>query len=161
MKEKNIKLAIKILSILLVLIIVFKYVIGIEYITSIDMYPSFRDGDFVATYKLGDYYTKDVVVYEINGNKKIGRIVATEGDTINVVEDGYYEINGGVPYEDIFYPTEKKEGNVEYPYTVKEGEVFIMGDMRQQATDSRVFGAIKKENISGKVILLMFRTRGF
>ena len=155
------KILIRIIVTIVAIILLLKYVIGIYYVTDLDMFPAFRDGDLLITYKLDNYYSKDVVVYEVEGKQKLGRISGVTGDTINIVENGYYEINGGIPYETIFYPTNTKSDLVTYPYIVKEDEVFIMGDMRETADDSRMYGAISKNKIKGKVVLLLFRGRGF
>lgn len=153
------RLSIKIVVYGLLLILLLNYVIGIYQIHDNDMFPSLRDGDLVITYKLGGYYTGDVVVYKYDNKVHYGRICAVASDEIYITEDNYYTVNGNIPYESIFYPT--NPGSLTYPYNVKEDEVFILGDMRQQAQDSREFGAIHKKNIKGKVVLLLFRGRGF
>lgn len=56
------------------------------------------------------------------------------------------------------YPTYAKEG-LEYPYRVPEGHVFVLGDYRTNATDSRDFGPIPMKQVEGKVITIL-RRRG-
>ncbi len=137
-------------------------VIGIYQIHSNEMFPSLRDGDLIVTYKLGGYYTGDVVAYRTQlGEIHYGRIAAVGGDVVQLMSSGHFEVNGSIPYEDIFYPTYPRSGSVSYPLTVEEGHVFILGDMRQQAVDSRSIGAVPLKSLRGKCVLLLFRGRGF
>ena len=127
-----------------------------------NMFPAVGDGDLLITYKLGGYYNADIVVYEIDGIKRIGRVVGIPGDVIEINDEtGYYTINGAMPYETIYYATRQATGStVRFPYTVQEGEVFIFNDMRDDTYDSRMFGGIKTDKLQGKVVLLI-RRRGF
>lgn len=154
------RLAIKMIVYPVLIFAALYFAIGIYQVHDNDMFPSLRDGDLIITYKLGGYYTGDVVVYKAEGKTHYGRITAVEGDEVLIMEDGYYALNGNIPYEQIFYPTKPGPG-LTYPYTVKPGEVFILGDMRQEATDSRALGAIPTNMLRGKVVLLLFRGRGF
>lgn len=88
----------------------------------------------------------------------VKRIIATEGQTVNI-EDGNVFVDGvklDEPYiKGTTYPTDR---NVEYPVTVSEGCVFVMGDNREHSTDSRVstLGEVKKEAILGKAQIRLF-----
>ena len=135
-------------------------VCGIWRVRGNDMYPVFFDGDLVLAYKLGGYSRGDVVIYEKNGVKRCGRIAATSGDEVVIMENGYYSVNGSMPYERIYYPTVPGSA-LTYPHTVAEGSYFILGDMRQSAVDSRELGDIEESMLKGKVRLLLLRGRGF
>ena len=143
------------------IVAVMSFVIGLGRIQSNDMAPAFVSGDLVVTFKLGGYSAGDVVFYRAGGEKRCGRITAVAGDEVMMMEDGYYSINGSIPYENIYYPTKAISGGISYPYRVDEDKVFIMGDMRQQSIDSRKYGAIPIKDIKGKIVLLLFRGRGF
>lgn len=153
-----IHLLIKITIIFIICWISFRYIIGIFVCHNNDNYPSIKDGDLCITYKLQEIAINDVVAYkDSEGNEHIGRVVAKEGDIIDFNESGY-TINGNYPYENIYYPTEKRENNIQYPITLKDNEYFILGDMRTEAKDSRIYGPIT--NLDGKIILQL-RRRGF
>ena len=149
--------------IILIVVGLFNYVFGIYRINDNSMYPSFHDGDLVLTYKLAEPEPTDVIAYVDNNTKTIrfGRVVGVSGDEIGIYENNYFTINGNIPYEQIYYPTTQKGNTVTYPYTVDKDEVFVMGDMRQQAIDSRDFGGISLSDVRGKIILLFLRGRNF
>ena len=124
-----------------------------------DMFPAVKDGDLIIGFRLQQTYLKnDVVVYRVNGKRFIGRIAARENDVVAMNDNGILLVNGTTQGGEILYPTYPKEG-LEYPYRVPEGHVFILGDYRTQARDSRDFGATPLKNIEGKVITII-RRRG-
>ena len=127
-----------------------------------NMFPAVGDGDLVITYKLGGYYNGDIVVYKVGDTRRIGRVVGIPGDVIDIKDkEGYYTLNGTMPYETIYFATRKAVGaTVSYPYSVQEGEVFIFNDMRDDTYDSRSFGGVETGQIEGKAVLLI-RRRGF
>lgn len=124
-----------------------------------DMFPSVKDGDLIIGYRLQQEYVKDdVVVYTVNGERHVGRVAARATDVVTLDDSGTLLVNGTAQGGEIIYPTYAKEG-LEYPYTVPEGQVFILGDYRTQTADSRDFGSIQTGNIEGKVITIL-RRRG-
>lgn len=124
-----------------------------------DMFPALKDGDLVIAYRLENHYAKgDVVVYTVNGETRVGRIAARATDTVTFTESGALLVNGTTQSGEIVYPTYAKDG-IDYPYTVSDGFVFLLGDFRTQAEDSRDFGPVPMEDIRGKVITIL-RRRG-
>ena len=61
--------------------------------------------------------------------------------------------------QDIYFDTTQFKDGVDFPITVGEGQVFILGDNRPQASDSRTLGCIDLNDVKGKVIAVI-RTRG-
>ena len=124
-----------------------------------DMFPAIKDGDLLIAFRLQQSFIKDdVVVFTQDDTKRVGRLVADEGDTVSMDDSGTLLVNGTVQAGEIVYPTYAKE-TLSYPYQVPEGHVFILGDNRPQAKDSRDFGPIPKNQVDGKVITLL-RRRG-
>lgn len=87
---------------------------------------------------------------EVNEDNMIKRIVATEGDLVEVKNGNLY-VNGeieelkskkGATYELI---------EIRYPITIPKDHVFVMGDNREKSYDSRIMGPIKLEQIKGRV----------
>ena len=121
------------------------------------MFPAVKDGDLLIGYRLQKTYLKDdVVVYEADGKLRTGRILGRESDVITMDDSGTLLVNGTVQSGEILFPTYAKEG-IEYPYRIPEGQVFILGDYRTQAEDSRDFGCISLEDVKAKVITILRR----
>ena len=123
------------------------------------MFPAVKDGDLVIVFRIQQEYAKnDVVVYTVDGETHIGRIVARATDTVMLDDSGRLLVNGTNQTGEILYPTYAKEG-LTYPYLVPEDHLFLLGDYRTQTEDSRDFGPIPMEDIQGKVITIL-RRRG-
>lgn len=122
-----------------------------------DMFPAIKDGDLLIGFRLqGDYVKDDVVVYELGGETRVGRVMGRATDVITLNDSGTLLVNGTSQSGEILYPTYAKEG-IEYPFKVPEDCVFVLGDYRTQAEDSRDFGCIPLENVKAKVITILRR----
>lgn len=123
------------------------------------MFPALKDGDLVFAFRLqSEYRQDDVVIYENNGETQVGRVIAKEGDVVTLDDSGTLTVNGTVQDGEIVYPTYAKEG-LDYPLRVPEGTMFLLGDYRTQAKDSRDFGPVPLSEVEGKVITIL-RRRG-
>ena len=172
------KLVAKLAILVAMFVAIFHFIFGIHYLRGNYMFPAFRDGDLVMTYKLEEAVKNDVVLYDLNGEDRLGRIVGYAGDTIEFSVDGELMVNGCVASEEIFYPTTERNETKNYSqtnddgndtsnasekdvYTVPDGTVYILNDYRSEGTtDSRNFGAVSTNALKGK-IFLMIRRRGF
>ena len=152
-------LLIKLVLILLVVVIGFTFLFGAYRNADPGMVPSVKDGDLVFYYRLDKFYhSGDVLVAKYNDRMITLRVVAVAGDVVDINENGLY-INGSLQYEQNTYEkTYRFEEGVDFPLTVGEGEVFVLGDAREHAADSRVFGPIKISDTYGKVMAI-FRRR--
>ncbi len=126
-----------------------------------DMFPLMREGDLVVFFRLeSDYIASDCVVLDYQGTRQVRRVVARAGDTVDINEDGLL-LNGVLQYEpNIYESTFRYEGGCDFPVTLREGQVFVLGDARDNATDSRVYGPVSTEDVLGKVMMII-RRRGF
>ena len=140
-KRNIIFLIIKIVLIVLIIYLTYKYIFGI-YIVKNNNYKSININphDFLIYYKIEkDYQNNDIVFYKNN----IYRIVGTKGQVISKKGNKIF-IDSDIYFENIEY-------SYEYPYTIKDNELFLMNDIN----DSRSFGLIDKNNISGKLLFRM------
>ena len=70
------------------------------------------------------------------------RVLAAAGDEVDITEEGLF-INGSLQQEhDIYEETIRYVTGIEFPLMVGEGQVFVLGDGRENAIDSRVYGCI-------------------
>lgn len=153
------KIGIKLIVIALILFCVFKFLIGITYIRGNYMFPNIKDGDVVVTWKLNEIQRNDIVIYEINGENRVGRVIGKEGDKISFTENGLLKLNDMIVSEEVFYAT-TVNGNYDenYSYIVKENEYYILNDYRTGSyEDSRTYGGISENDIKGSSILLLRR----
>ena len=137
------------------------FVLGVAIHYGNNMYPALRDGDLIVAYRLQRPYLNAAVLYERGGELSLARVIAMPGDVVEISETGALSVNGIAPAEEVFYPTYPAEtGNVSYPLTVGEDQVFLLNDFRTDQTDSRSFGPVDLEDLIGPVLLTM-RRRGF
>ena len=151
------------LAVLLIgLWLLFFFIIGVGKMPSDDMFPKIEAGNTLIFFRLDKTPKKgDVMIYEkeVKGELEtfISRVVATEGDMVEITKDNRVIINGNALREnDIFYET-PDPGKIEYPVTLGKGEYFALADYREKGMDSRYFGAVTKKDTVGTVIITINR----
>jgi len=151
-------LLLKIAVILAVVLLAFTFMFGLCRYTDASMAPAVKDGDLVLFYRLDKTYAAgDVLLLTFEGQKQVRRVIATAGDTVDITEDGLF-INGALQQEPAIYQqTQRYATGTTFPLTVGEGQVFVLGDARENATDSRVYGAVEVKDTLGKVITILRR----
>lgn len=151
-------LLLKIVVTTAVLMFVFTFLFGICRNSDVSMYPAVKEGDLVIFYRLDKSYTAgDCVVVEYKGNEQIRRIAAVAGDTVDITEDGLV-INGTPQMEMAIYEeTNRYAEGIGFPVVVSEGEIFVFGDSRKNAADSRIYGCVSVKDTLGKVITIIRR----
>ena len=154
----NIKdLLVKILFILIIAYVIFTYCFGMLRMHGVSMVPSISDGDLVVYYRLEkELRSGDIVVFNNGEDTYVLRIVATEGQTVDINGSGDLMINGHVEDEQSYFKTkEAEDSQIQFPYTIEPGKVFVIGDYRKESQDSRIFGAVDKTEIKGKVLSIL------
>ena len=159
-KEAIKSLIIKICVIVIVIFIIFNYIFGLSIVKGINMAPKIADGDLLIYYRVvREFNVEDVITFKFNNKRYNLRIVAIEGQTVNITENGELLVDNHTLEEEIYYKTYKEESSsITYPYVVEKGKVFVLNDYRTNTEDSRRFGTIDIQSIEGKIISL-FRER--
>lgn len=151
-------LLLKIGIIAIVFLLTFTFLFGLYRSTEPSMHPAVKDGDLAVYYRLDkEYVVSDTVVLEFEGQKQARRVVAVAGDTVNITDEGLL-VNGALQQEpDIYAPTVPYEEGIRFPVTLSEGEIFVLGDARENALDSRIYGAVKVKDTLGKIMSILRR----
>ena len=159
------RLAVRLIYLAVICYLLFTYCFLITQCRGMDMFPAMKDGDLCVVYRtpirklMGEQVQADeIIAYQADGKRAFGRVVAVAGDVVMLSDSGSLMVNGVTEGGDIVFPT-YAEGELEYPYLVPEGCVYVLGDRRVSTTDSRTLGPIPLERVEGKLITIL-RRRG-
>lgn len=137
------------------------FVFGLTRVAGLEMRPSFGDGDLVLYERVGGAFAVgDVLVYARRDGLALGRVAALEGQTVDLTAAGLTVNGRAVSVDTARGETTAFEGGVSFPLTVGRGQVFVLGDDREHALDSRLLGCLERSDVRGRVVGL-FRRRGF
>ena len=122
------------------------------------MAPTLADQDRLIVnklaYRIGEPHIGDVVMlyYPLDPNKSfVKRVIAEEGDQVRIVDGRVYR--NDVLLDDSFVPSDFRSHDDWGPQVIPEGYYFVMGDHRNNSSDSRHWGFVPKKYIIGKVQL--------
>jgi signal peptidase I len=120
------------------------------------MYPTFRNGEFVIVnklaYALGAPQRGDIVVFHFPRDPRqeyIKRVIGLPGDEVAVL-DGKVYVNGEPLVEDYIAAAPAYENTWQIP----QGELFVLGDNRNNSSDSHSWGTVRLENVVGKAVFV-------
>ena len=154
----------------LAVVLLFTFVIRLIGVDGHSMVPTLQDGDRLLVLNAmldNDYEYGDIVVLRKDTFLEepiVKRVIATEGQTVDIdFVSGAVYVDGELLEEDyINEPTYVEEGT-EFPLTVPEGCVFVMGDNRNISNDSRnpALGAVEEAYILGQAVAVLFPFQNF
>lgn len=127
------------------------------------MSPTLEDGQIVVSTTVNKLESGDIIAFYYNNKVLVKRVIAGAGQWVNIDADGNVFINDAYLNEP--YIGKKALGNtdIEYPYQVPEGKIFVLGDERSTSIDSRTstVGCIDREQIIGKIVFRVWPFAGF
>ena len=149
----------------LAVVVLFTFVIRLIGVDGHSMVPTLQDGDRLLVLNsmlYDDYQYGDIVVLRKDTFMEepiVKRVIATAGQTVDIdFANGIVYVDGEAldePY--INEPTYTDEGT-QFPLTVPEGSIFVMGDNRNRSDDSRnaELGTVDTRYVIGKAVFLLF-----
>ena len=157
-----------VVQILAVVTLIFVFAVRLVSVSGASMYPTLYNGDLLvleSNVLLGDVEAGDIVVMTVpyfENEPIVKRVIATEGQTVDIdFEQGIVYVDGEAleePYiNEPTYRSFAEQGmGLEYPVTVTEGHLFVMGDNRNASDDSRFapVGLVYEREVLGKVLLV-------
>jgi len=128
------------------------------------MYPTFKGGEFLIVYRFAYHGGKiphrgDIVVFHPNTYQRIGgtkadyikRVIGLPGENVRV-SGGKVYINGK-PLDEPYIAAPMHYSGT---WHVPQGKVFVLGDNRNNSTDSHIFGAVPIKYIIGRAVFVYF-----
>lgn len=158
------------LTSLTVVILLFVFLARVIGVSGSSMVPTLQDKDQLLVSNLFYRPEKgDIVILTKNSFAPVPivkRVIATEGDTIDIdFDEGTVTVNGEVLDEPYIAEETHRMFDMEFPQTVPEGSIFVMGDNRNDSVDSRysAIGMVDTRYILGKAYVraLPFTKFGF
>ena len=118
------------------------------------MTPTLQDGEIIFTVKTSKFEPGDVIAFYYNNKILVKRVICGPADWVNMDEDGTVYVNGTELDEPYLVDKALGDCNIQLPYQVPDGKVFVMGDHRSTSVDSRntAVGCVAQEQIVGKII---------
>ena len=144
------------LLIILFVIFLTQFWVSLSIVDGTSMNETLNHGDILITDMLKKPNRGDVVVFSHNESENyIKRVIAVEGDTVyNDVHGNVWLKKAGESEASILeenYLVEGTKTEVSFYVVLNSNEFFVLGDNRTNSEDSRFFGPIKKEQITGVV----------
>ena len=120
------------------------------------MVPTLQDGEYILvsklSYKTGTPARGDIIVFALPTDQRqdlIKRVIGLPGETISI-HDGIVKVNG-IPLTEPYIAQQPLYNDER---TVPDGQLYVLGDNRNDSKDSHQWGLLPMENVIGKAILI-------
>lgn len=144
-------------------LLIFSVFLRVAVVDGDSMQSTLHSGDTLLLCDFGYTPEKgDIIVFQVAGSDHshpvVKRVIATEGDTVDIDFDGWaVSVNGEALEESYVTKADSamERGNIAFPLTVPKGCVFVLGDNRNASWDSRysAVGCVDTRAILGKVLI--------
>ena len=139
--------------------VLFSALFRVIFVDGESMQPTLESGEWIAACRPAAMHRGDIVLSNTNNvyhARLIKRLIAFGGETVDIdYETGTVFVNGEALDEPYLADKICRGGDVEFPLTVPEGCVFLLGDNRTNSTDSRYreIGCIPQDDLIGPVVI--------
>lgn len=131
-------------------------VVGRVRVENISMQPTLHQDQFLLVnklaYRLGSFERGDIIIFHFPGDPRedyIKRVIGLPGESVEV-KDGYVYVNG----QKLEEPYIAAQPNYLKSYQVPEDGLFVLGDNRNQSSDSHMWGYVPTQNVVGKALIV-------
>lgn len=120
------------------------------------MAPVLRSGDVVLVSRIGQPRVGQLLLLRdpTDGSPVVKRLVAVGGQTVEI-RDAYLYVDG-VRVDEPYVDHSRIDGVYFGPSRVPDGSLFVLGDSRDGSIDSRVFGPVRQDAVTGRVVLRLW-----
>ena len=133
------------------------------------MNPTLNEGEIVVSIKGSSFKSGDVVGVYFGSKLLVKRVIATEGQWVDIDKDGnvyVYDDIKGEPLDEPYLAEGSKslgETNITLPCQVPPESIFVMGDNRETSIDSRntSVGCIDIDNVVGRIVFKIWPLKSF
>ena len=127
------------------------------------MTPTLQDGEIIFSVKTSSFEPGDIISFYYNNKILVKRVIARPGEWVDIDSDGYVYINDVRLDEPYLEDRAFGDCNIELPYQVPDGKVFVMGDHRSTSVDSRntAVGCVAQEQVVGKILFRVWPFSAF
>lgn len=151
-KLKIVKEIIPYAVIFLVVILIRSFIVTPVIVSGTSMDSTLKDGEILLLNKFDKKYDRyDIVVFDYEDSKLVKRIIGLPGETVEY-KDGVLYINGKET-EDLFASITR---DYKLDVTIPDGYYFVMGDNRNNSSDSRIIGLINEKLINGTTTISLW-----
>jgi len=152
--REALRIVLIILLIAVILLNLFTHVFAVVRFYGDGMEPTLENHQLLVVLRTNEVKQGDIVAFYYNNKALVRRVIACDGQQIDVSEDGGVRVNNELIEEPYIQKLSLGQCNLKFPYTVPLEQYFVMGDNRETAMDSRLkeIGTVTEERIIGKVI---------
>ena len=150
----------------LTVVLIFTFAVRIVRVSGESMRETLQNQDMLVVlnnWLCGGYEPGDIVILQrddfYGGEPIVKRVIATGGQTVDIdFETGAVYVDGTLLEEDYINELTFVVEGTEFPLTVPEGSIFVMGDNRNHSSDSRdaSLGTVDTRYVIGRAVILAF-----
>ncbi len=140
----------------IILFFVIDAFIGRVRVENVSMQPTLHEGEFLLVnklaYRLGSYQRGDVIIFHYPRDPRedyIKRLIGVPGDHV-VIQNSQVIVNGEI-LDEPYIAAEPAYNN---QWTVPDGQLFVLGDNRNQSSDSHIWGFVPFNDVVGKALVI-------
>ncbi len=152
------KAALKIVLVVIItvslLLNLFTFIMPVVKYYGSSMSPTLEDGQILIVSKVSEIGNGDIIAFYYNNKVLVRRVVATENQQISVDIFGTVTVDGEELVEPYIGNKTLGQCNLDFPYNVPSGSLFVLGDNREVAMDSRLeeIGTVTEDRLIGKIV---------